>query len=34
MGPGDLRTPHDIALDPQGCLFVADRGNMRVQILD
>lgn len=33
-GPGEFRTPHDIALDPQGRLFVADRGNMRVQILD
>lgn len=33
-GPGEFRTPHDLALDPQGRLFVADRGNMRVQILD
>ena len=33
-GPGEFRTPHDIAMDPQGRLFVADRGNMRIQILD
>ena len=33
-GPGEFKTPHDIALDAQGRLFVADRGNMRVQILD
>jgi hypothetical protein len=33
-GPGEFIVPHDLALDPQGRLFVADRGNMRVQILD
>jgi sugar lactone lactonase YvrE len=33
-GPGEFRTPHDLALDGQGRLFVADRGNMRIQILD
>ena len=33
-GPGEFRTPHDIVLDAQGRLFVADRGNNRVQILD
>lgn len=33
-GSGEFRTPHDLALDPKGRLFVADRGNMRVQILD
>ena len=33
-GPGEFRTPHDITLDDQGRLFVADRGNMRIQILD
>jgi hypothetical protein len=28
-GPGEFRTPpHDTALDPQGRLFVADRGNI------
>jgi DNA-binding beta-propeller fold protein YncE len=33
-GPGEFRLPHDLALDEQGRLYVADRGNMRVQILD
>ena len=32
--PGEFRTPHDITMDFQGRLFVADRGNMRIQILD
>jgi len=33
-GPGEFRTPHDIAIDDKGRLFVADRGNHRVQVLD
>jgi DNA-binding beta-propeller fold protein YncE len=33
-GPVEFRTPHDIAMDSQGRLFVADRGNMRIQILE
>jgi sugar lactone lactonase YvrE len=33
-GPVEFRTPHDLAMDPQGRLFVADRGNARIQILD
>ena len=33
-GPAEFKTPHDIALDAQGRLFVADRGNHRIQILD
>lgn len=33
-GPGEFKLPHDITLDPQGRLFVADRGNMRIQIMD
>jgi sugar lactone lactonase YvrE len=33
-GPGEFSTPHDLTLDAQGRLFVADRGNNRVQILD
>ena len=33
-GPTEFRTPHDLALDGEGRLFVADRGNMRLQILD
>jgi sugar lactone lactonase YvrE len=33
-GPVEFKTPHDIAMDAQGRLFVADRGNHRIQILD
>lgn len=33
-GPGDFETPHGIAMDSQGRLFIADRGNNRVQIFD
>ena len=33
-GPGEFRTPHGIAFDSQGRLFVADRGNHRIQIFD
>src|SRR5262249_50000752 len=33
-GPGEFRTPHGLAMDSQGRLFVADRGNMRIQIFD
>jgi DNA-binding beta-propeller fold protein YncE len=33
-GPGEFRNAHDIAMDGEGRLFVADRGNMRVQILN
>ena len=33
-GPGEFKTPHDIAMDAQGRLLVADRGNMRIQIFD
>ena len=33
-GPGEFRGPHDLAMDSAARLFVADRGNMRVQILD
>jgi DNA-binding beta-propeller fold protein YncE len=33
-GPGEFRTPHDLAMDSLGRLFVADRGNMRIQIFD
>jgi streptogramin lyase len=32
--PGEFRTPHGLAMDSQGRLFVADRGNVRIQILD
>jgi DNA-binding beta-propeller fold protein YncE len=33
-GRGEYSTPHDIAMDARGRLFVADRGNNRVQIVD
>ena len=33
-GPGEFRTPHALAFDSRGRLFVADRGNNRLQILD
>ncbi|MEX1258282.1 MAG: peptidyl-alpha-hydroxyglycine alpha-amidating lyase family protein [Gemmatimonadota bacterium] len=33
-GPGEFRTPHGLAFDSHGRLFVADRGNNRVQIFD
>ena len=32
--PGEFRTPHALAFDSQGRLFVADRGNHRLQIFD
>jgi sugar lactone lactonase YvrE len=30
--PGEFRTPHGLAFDSRGRLFVADRGNVRIQI--
>ncbi len=33
-GHGEFSTPHDLAMDAQGRLYVADRGNMRIQIFD
>ena len=32
--PGEFRTPHSLAFDSRGRLFVADRGNLRLQIFD
>jgi DNA-binding beta-propeller fold protein YncE len=32
--PGEFATPHGLAFDSQGRLFVADRGNNRIQIFD
>ena len=32
--PGEFRDPHALAMDSQGRLFVADRGNSRIQIFD
>lgn len=33
-GPGQFRTPHGLAFDAQGMLYVADRGNNRIQVFD
>ena len=33
-GPGQFDCPHSISLDRQGLVYVADRGNSRVQIFD
>ena len=32
--PGELSAPHNLAFDSRGRLFVADRGNNRIQIFD
>ena len=33
-GPGQFNVPHSIAADAQGNIYVADRGNRRVQVFD
>ncbi len=33
-GPGQFSTPHSIASDDQGNVYVADRGNRRIQVFD
>jgi sugar lactone lactonase YvrE len=33
-GPGEMDTPHSIAIDSRGRIFVADRANSRIQIFD
>ncbi|MFY9558420.1 MAG: 6-bladed beta-propeller [Blastocatellia bacterium] len=33
-GPGEFDTPHSLAMDSRGRLFVADRNNNRIQIFD
>jgi len=32
--PGEFRTPHALAMDSQGLLYVGDRSNRRVQVFD
>jgi streptogramin lyase len=32
--PGQLNTPHSIAVDRQDRIYVADRGNVRIQVFD
>jgi hypothetical protein len=33
-GPGQFHTPHSIALDAKGLVYVADRSNRRIQVFD
>ena len=33
-GPGEFNTPHSIVADAQGNIYVADRGNRRIQVFD
>ena len=33
-GPGQLNTPHSIATDNQGNVYVANRGNARIEVFD
>jgi hypothetical protein len=33
-GPGQFNVPHSIATDAQGRVYVADRGNRRIQVFD
>ena len=33
-GPGQFNTPHSIAVDASGNVYVADRGNRRIQVFD
>jgi hypothetical protein len=33
-GPSQFNTPHSIAVDTQGRVYVADRGNRRIQVFD
>jgi len=33
-GPGEFNNPHGIAADAQGNIYVADRGNARIQVFD
>ncbi|HUK35782.1 MAG TPA: peptidyl-alpha-hydroxyglycine alpha-amidating lyase family protein [Vicinamibacterales bacterium] len=33
-GPGQLNTPHSIAIDAKGNVYVANRGNVRIEVYD
>jgi DNA-binding beta-propeller fold protein YncE len=33
-GPGEFDLPHSVAIDAQGRVYVADRGNARIQVFD
>jgi NHL repeat len=33
-GPGQFNVPHSIAVDAEGHIYVADRGNRRIQVFD
>jgi DNA-binding beta-propeller fold protein YncE len=33
-GPGQFHTPHSIAVDAEGLVYVADRSNRRIQVFD
>ena len=33
-GPGEFNTPHTIAADAQGNIYIGDRGNRRIQVYD
>ena len=33
-GPGEMNVPHNIAMDSEGRLYVADRANKRIQVFD
>jgi peptidylamidoglycolate lyase len=33
-GPGEFDTPHSVVVDSQGRVYVADRGNARIQVFD
>src|SRR5207247_1407685 len=34
QGPGEFDLPHNVAVDAQGLVYVADRSNSRIQVFD